>query len=755
MGNEQVKQTIEMMKGRFGEPVKVDGQWMVPDNWQGKLIPQSQVGDLYRQALTGSSTATGIKQTTTDRPAARTEDRPAARTEDRPARVEGRPAATGVAPPPAAAGRPVALDVTGVKPLSAYDTAEPSPIAFGKPALSRFSSPDMPEDERPAQAGAPGVSMGVMPAYATMFPQTEAAAMQDYKMPSEALGLARQTLREQAQTASAAAAPAPAAPPAREPVQAETAPQELRDKLAIKADLIQKGPAAFANVPEDMNPVILRQKAAALEQQIAAKVKEVEAIERERGSTPQAKTIRDEINILREQRKDNLDRSEKGLNEAVELIYGREKSLFEQQTGQQLGKQRALAVNVRLPEGMSQAQAEFDPDYLASRSDAYQKEAQRLAGLGFVEDAEKARALAEKDRTNLVAMGSTERETPQGSRYVMRPGAPLYQATPPKVRAADYKSAVDPNTGIVSSKPVGEFVGYPETGGFAPDPGLAGRKLDLATGGDKVVGEARVKSQKQEEEFVEGASRAKDAIPTVMKAAVALKYLESKGLTMERAEMANIANGLGLPGVADQIMAQKEVDAAYIVLKSSVDQAVQQVSQNFARPTQGEFKLTKEEATTDPKLPVEASYSIAKTQLARGLWQNALMSDWEDYKRQTGSNNFVGFKDMWQKTHPSSLFEESASRIMGNLKGQGLPPASKMTEGALYVVPNAPKKGATESDAAFYNYLITEKKMKPGDVFVAKNVDHEKRNIDVEPVGDFKSAYNVALRAPALTYGVR
>ena len=750
MGNEQVKQTIEMMKGRFGEPVKVDGQWMVPDNWQGKLIPQSQVGDLYRQALTGSSTATGIKQTTTDRPAARTEDRPA--------QVEGRPAATGVAPPvarTAAADRPVALDTTGVKPLSTYDTAEPSPIAFGKPALSRFSGPDMPEDERPAQAGAPGVSMGVMPAYATMFPQTEAAAMQDYKMPSEALGLARQTLREQAQTASAAAAPAPAAPPAREPVQAETAPQELRDKLAIKADLIQKGPAAFANVPEDMNPVILRQKAAALEQQIAAKVKEVEGIERERGSTPQAKTIRDEINILREQRKDNLDRSEKGLNEAVELIYGREKSLFEQQTGQQLGKQRALAVSVPLPEGMSQAQAEFDPDYLASRSDAYQKEAQRLAGLGFVEDAEKARALAEKDRTNLVAMGSTERETPQGSRYVMRPGAPLYQATPPKTRAADYKSAVDPNTGIVSSKSVGEFVGYPETGGFAPDPGLAGRKLDLATGGDKVVGEARAKSQKQEEEFVEGASRAKEAIPTVMKAAVALKYLESKGLTMEKAEAANIANGLGLPELAKQILSPEETNAAYIVLKSSVDQAVQQISQNFARPTQGEFKLTKEEATTDPKLPVEASYSIAKTQLARGLWQNALMSDWEDYKRQTGSNNFVGFKDMWQKTHPNSLFEESASRIMGNLKGQGLPPASKMTEGALYVVPNAPKKGATESDAAFYNYLITEKKMKPGDVFVAKNVDHEKRNIDVEPVGDFKSAYNVALRAPALTYGVR
>jgi hypothetical protein len=404
---------------------------------------------------------------------------------------------------------------------------------------------------------------------------------------------------------------------------------------------------------------------------------------------------------------------------------------------------------------MSQAQAEFDPDYLASRSDAYQKEAQRLAGLGFVEDAEKARALAEKDRTNLVAMGSTERETPQGSRYVMRPGAPLYQATPPKVRAADYKSAVDPNTGIVSSKPVGEFVGYPETGGFAPDPGLVGRKLDLATGGDKVVGEARVKSQKQEEEFVEGASRAKDAIPTVMKAAVALKYLESKGLTMEKAEAANIANGLGLPGVAKQILSPEETNSAYIVLKSSVDQAVQQISQNFARPTQGEFKLTKEESTTDPRLPVEATYSIAKKQLAGGLWQNALMSDWENYKRQTGSNNFVGFRDMWQKTHPSSLFEESASRIMGNLKGQGLPPVKEMTEGALYVVPSALKKGASESDAAFYNYLITEKKLKPGDVFVAKNVEHEKRNIDVEPVGDFKSAYNVALRAPALTYGVR
>jgi hypothetical protein len=752
MGNEQVKQTIEMMKGRFGEPVKVDGQWMVPDNWQGKLIPQSQVGDLYRQALTGSSTATGVKQTTADRPAARTEDRPAARTEDR-------SAATGVAPPvarTAAADRPVALDVTGAKPLSAYDTAEPSPIAFGKPALSRFSGPDMPEDDRPAQAGAPGVSMGVMPAYATMFPQVEeSAAMQQYKMPSDTVGLARQTLREQAQTAPTAAAPAPATPPAREPVKAEAAPQELRDKLAIKADLIQKGPAAFENVPEDMNPVILRQKATALEQQIAAKVKEVEAIERERGATPQAKTIRDEITILREQRKDNLDRAEKYLDEKAEFELSREKSLFEQRTGQQLGKQRALTVDVPLPEGVSQAEAEFDPDYLAARSQAYSKEAQRLAGLGFVEDAEKARALAEKDRTNLVAMGSIERETPQGSRYVERPGAPLYKPTPPKTRAADYRAVVDPNTGIVGRKEVGEFVGYPETGGFAPDPGLAGRKLNIATGGDKVVGEARTKSQKQEEEFVEGASRAREAIPTVMKAAVALKYLESKGLTMEKAEAANIANGLGLPGVAKQILSPEETNAAYIVLKSSVDQAVQQISQNFARPTQGEFKLTKEESTTDPRLPVEATYSIAKKQLAGGLWQNALMSDWEDYKRQTGSNNFVGFRDMWQKTHPSSLFEESASRIMGNLKGQGLPPVKEMTEGALYVVPSAPKKGASESDAAFYNYLITEKKMKPGDVFIAKNVEHEKRNIDVEPVGDFKSAYNASLRAPALTYGVR
>ena len=767
MGNEQVKQTIEMMKGRFGEPVKVGDQWMVPDNWQGKMIPQSQVGDLYRQALSGSSTATGVKETTKPSGLATgaTTERPTARTEDR-------PAATGVSPPAAravSADRPVALDTTEAKPLSAYDTAQPSPIGFDRPVNSRFNGPDMPEDTRPAKPGAPGSSLGVLPEYATMFPQTEAAAMQDYKMPSDTVGLAKKTLLEQVAeskpTAESDAAPVvpPAAPiraavapvPGATPGAPPAAPVEQRDKLAIKADLIRKGPEAFANVPADMNPVILRQKAAALQTEIERKTALAEEIESQRGSTPQAVSVRNEITNLKGQRKDYLDRSEKGLDEAAELIYGREKSLFEQQTSQQMGRQQAISINVPAPEGMTQAAAEFDPDYLASRSQAYMTEAKRLSDQGSIEQAEKARALGERDRANLVAMGNTERETPQGSRYVLRPGAPVYQPTPPKPRPLDYKAAVDPNTGIVGRKEVGEFIGHPETGGFAPDPGLVGRKLDLSTGADKVVGQAKALSQEEEKQFVEGASRAKEAIPTVMKAAVALKYIESKGLTMEKAEAANIANGLGLPGIANKIMSPTETDSAYIILKSSVDQAVQQISQNFARPTQGEFKLTKEEATTDPKLPVEASYSIAKTQLARALWQNALMSDWEDHKRQTGANNFVGFKDVWQKTHPSSLFEQSASRIMGNLKGQGLPSVSDMTEGALYVVPDSPKKGATERDSAFFNYLIKEKKLKPGDVFVAKNVNHETRNLDVDPVGDFKSAYNVALRAPALTYGVR
>jgi hypothetical protein len=458
---------------------------------------------------------------------------------------------------------------------------------------------------------------------------------------------------------------------------------------------------------------------------------------------------------LEGQRKFYSDQYTANMGKAVAYEVAREKALSDQQISQQLGKQRAPEITVPLPEGMTKAQAEFDPDYLATRAEAYRTAASDLRNKGFIEDAEKYMTLANKDRDNLVSMGNTERETPQGSRFVQRPGAPTYQTTPPKVRPTDYQASVDPNTGIVGRKEVGEFVGHPETGGFAPDPGLVGRKIDLAAGGDKVVGEARASSKKQEDEFVEGASRARETIPTVMKAAVALKYIEGKGLTMEKAEMANIANGLGLPGVADKIMSQPEVDAAYIILKSSVDQAVQQISQNFAKPTQGEFKITKEESTTEPKLPVEATYSIAKKQLAGGLWQNALMNDWEDYKRRTGANNFAGFKDVWQKTHPNSQFEDSASRIMGNLKGQGLPPVSKMTEGALYVVPERPKKGATERDSAFFDYLIKEKKMKPGDVFVAKNVNHESRNLDVEPVGDFKSAYSVALRAPALTYGVR
>jgi hypothetical protein len=404
---------------------------------------------------------------------------------------------------------------------------------------------------------------------------------------------------------------------------------------------------------------------------------------------------------------------------------------------------------------MSQAQAEFDPDYLAKRSSAYQEEAKRLAGLGFVEDAEKARALAEKDRTNLVAMGSTERETPQGSRYVLRPGAPAYQTTPPKPYTADYKAVVDPNTGAVERKDVGQFVGHPETGGFAPDPGLAGRKLDIAAGGDKVVGKARDKSEKEEELFAEGATKAKDSIPTVMKAVTALKYLESKGTTMNQAELANMAEGLGFGSIANQISNKPTREAAYILLKTQVDNAVAQVSQAFAKPTQNEFRIFEEKAVAGPDLPMESSYSIAKTQLARALWQNALMNDWEDHKRQTGANNFVGFKDVWQKAHPNALFEESASRVMGNLKGQGLPSLDKMTEGTLYVVPDRP--GQKKEDQAFYRDLIEKDKLKPGDVFVVNNVKHGDggHEFEVKPVGDFKSAYSTALRAPAITYGVR
>jgi hypothetical protein len=82
-----------------------------------------------------------------------------------------------------------------------------------------------------------------------------------------------------------------------------------------------------------------------------------------------------------------------------------------------------------------------------------------------------------------------------------------------------------------------------------------------------------------------------------------------------------------------------------------------------------------------------------------------------------------------------------------------LPSPDKLTEGAVYVVPEKP--GNTKAEQDFFNGLVQNAKLRPGDVFTVNNVDHANQKFNVDPVPDLKSAYATAIRAPALVYGNR
>jgi len=234
-----------------------------------------------------------------------------------------------------------------------------------------------------------------------------------------------------------------------------------------------------------------------------------------------------------------------------------------------------------------------------------------------------------------------------------------------------------------------------------------------------------------------------------MKFAAAAKVLEAKGANTTKAEMSNLARGLGLNALADQVMSAKDEAAAYNAMKTNVDQAISQVTNAFARPTQAEFLISEKKSTPSIDMPSQSAHSLATTRLAGLLWQSALKSDWENEKRLNGTTNFVTWKDMWQRAHPKAMFEDMADRALGNFKGQNLPKQERFAEGVVYVMPkNAPKGSMAAA-------LQDQYQLKSGDLFVMRNVNHAAGDIGDPVKVSPTEAYKVHLQAPALTYGAQ
>lgn len=222
---------------------------------------------------------------------------------------------------------------------------------------------------------------------------------------------------------------------------------------------------------------------------------------------------------------------------------------------------------------------------------------------------------------------------------------------------------------------------------------------------------------------------------------------------MSKADLSNLMRGLGLEAGADAVMSAKDDAAAYIAAKSTVNQAINTAQQGFNKITQGEFKIVKSEASPDIDKPAETTHSILEGNLASILWQDAFINDWNKAKAQ-GVRNYQGFLNQWKSEHPASMFQDSANKLLGNLKGQGLPDMKDMTEGVVYVVPSKIPNTPLGS-------YLTQQGMTPGSLFTLSGVKHGEMGPDGKPKLNFDNLVKVApqdafrthMRAPGLQYG--
>jgi len=405
--------------------------------------------------------------------------------------------------------------------------------------------------------------------------------------------------------------------------------------------------------------------------------------------------------------------------------------------------------------------ANSDPDIAAHRTDynwlmqnaqTLREQAQTFVGVN--KDQQELLESRANDMQNRAAeLMNTPQATPLGSRYVIRPGyqhpkdapsAPIDETTP--------RGQLDPNTGkIISAPPESRDVGFHSTGGFYPDT-YPPNALPIENGDARVMAQKAAQAGTQQD-FETAAQGTQTGISSIIKFATAAQQLESKGLNMTKAEYSNMLRGLGLGSAADMVENQQDDAAAYTATKAALDSAISTSNAAFSKPTQSEFGTIAEKGSPNIDAPVDTSHSLAQTRLAGFLWQQQLYHDWKQDQQTQGVSNFGSYLDRWKALHPSSMFEDSADRLLGNFKGQDLPASERLTEGVVYVVPD---KASTNDSSEAIRQIAIDEGLKPGDMFTAVGVKHDKNsrkaNFDLKKV-DPRDAYRTHLAAPGLQYG--
>jgi muramidase (phage lysozyme) len=392
---------------------------------------------------------------------------------------------------------------------------------------------------------------------------------------------------------------------------------------------------------------------------------------------------------------------------------------------------------------------------LKAQSDAIRKNAATMTKNPEQQKVEYARA-NEMLKLAQDALGQTF-QTPAGNTVRLQPGGPAFNNPPPPPLSEQDTGLVDNDTGVVKTNIPN--IGYPLTGGHPTESLPSGV---VRTAPDPNLASSQKASAEQEAEMQQSIAKTKDAIPALLKFSSAAHFIEGGGLSTNRIELANQAKGLGFDDIANQILSNKlDIAAGQIAIKTSVSNAVAQVSANFARPTQSEFNTTEQKATPNIDQINPASLSLAETQLAATLSQNSLWKDWTAFKQQNPNGaNYAAFAQNWRQLNKPELFEKSAQSVLGNFKGMPLPNADKLTAQTVYIMPNqsSPKMAGYSSDAEpntqLYKALL-DKGIQPGDKFVFTKVDHNKNTLGgVKKIdGDVTAVYQQMLKHPALVFG--
>ena len=342
-----------------------------------------------------------------------------------------------------------------------------------------------------------------------------------------------------------------------------------------------------------------------------------------------------------------------------------------------------------------------------------------------------------------------EQSTASGVRYVIRPGY-VEDHRPPAPVTQSPRAEIDPVTGQISRAPVD--VGYRGTGGFATPNDVPMNNVQITRA--PMIDRARESSGRAADEFLAQSGRSEDAVQNMFRFATALKILEAGGTTMQRAEISNLMRGLGLGRIADTVQDSRDTNAAFLAAKTGIMNAIEVGSQAFPRMTQNEFGTLVSRAVPSADMPPDAVREIMRGQLAASMFTAQFRRDWTAAQEQ-GVENFNAFSERWRRQHPPGLFMDSADRLLGNLRGQGLPSVDKLTEGVVYVMPRETRNRAlSEQEKA----ISRQFGIGPGELFVVRNLNQVdgRLEFDAQKIPSDPDAFSIYRQAPALRmYGER